>query len=178
MSDSSDAEAQPLKNMATEASGTNVTAAKPKPNGSPSNAKIAGVVAFYWVISLTLVFLNKMVMQSNFPYPAFVTWVQLVCQLVLVVLLGIGEDKFKLNTGIPYPEFNITTARQVMPLSIIYVGLITLTNYCLRNVEISFYQLVKSLTIVSTAASIVAWVSRCSHTTHTHSLSLSLSLVR
>eukprot|EP00163_Fabomonas_tropica_P007166 TRINITY_DN1683_c1_g1_i1.p1 TRINITY_DN1683_c1_g1~~TRINITY_DN1683_c1_g1_i1.p1 ORF type:complete len:134 (-),score=26.51 TRINITY_DN1683_c1_g1_i1:83-484(-) len=99
-------------------------------------------------------------------------------RLPLPRICSIGEDKFKLNTGIPYPEFNITTARQVMPLSIIYVGLITLTNYCLRNVEISFYQLVKSLTIVSTAASIVAWVSRCSHTTHTHSLSLSLSLVR
>lgn len=85
-------------------------------------------------------------MSSKFPYPAFVTWVQLCCQLGLVVFLGWLESKNKWGTGIPAPEFNFEIAKQVMPLSIIYVLLITLTNYCLKHVEISFYQLVKSLT--------------------------------
>ena len=48
---------------------------------------IVAVVGFYFAISLSVVFLNKIIMSgSDFPYPLFVTWYQLVVALVLLVV--------------------------------------------------------------------------------------------
>lgn len=51
-------------------------------------ALVAIVVAFYFVISLAVVFLNKFILSSSeykFPYPLFVTWFQLLVALGLLV---------------------------------------------------------------------------------------------
>lgn len=48
---------------------------------------IAAVIIFYFVISLSVVFLNKIIMSgSDFPYALFVTWYQLVVALVLLLI--------------------------------------------------------------------------------------------
>lgn len=49
---------------------------------------IATVVSFYFVISLSVVFLNKIIMSgsSDFPYALFVTWYQLVVALILLLI--------------------------------------------------------------------------------------------
>lgn len=50
---------------------------------------IALVVAFYFVISLSVVFLNKYILSSSqyeFPYPLFVTWFQLVVALIVILI--------------------------------------------------------------------------------------------
>ena len=44
---------------------------------------ISSVISFYFVISLSMVFLNKMVLSGTFPYPLFLTWAQLVIALGL-----------------------------------------------------------------------------------------------
>lgn len=106
------------------------------------------VVSFYWVVSMGLVFLNKYVMMSTFPFPLFITWVQLVVSLFMGAVLGHLGTKRPLLSFIPPFDFDRPTARQVLPLSILYVLLLSLTNLCLRHVEVSFYQLVKSLAIV------------------------------
>jgi GDP-fucose transporter C1 len=57
-----------------------------KKKSSPS--LIALVVLFYFIISLSVVFLNKIILSSakyDFPYPLFVTWFQLLVALVLLV---------------------------------------------------------------------------------------------
>lgn len=51
-------------------------------------ALVATVVAFYFIISLAVVFLNKFILSSSeykFPYPLFVTWFQLLVALGLLV---------------------------------------------------------------------------------------------
>lgn len=69
----------------------------PSPNTAPqhvvkhSPTTIFMVVAFYWISSLAVVFLNKFILSSSeykFPYPLFVTWFQLLVALVLLVTLG------------------------------------------------------------------------------------------
>jgi hypothetical protein len=45
-------------------------------------------------------------------------------------------------------SFDMGVARRVLPLTLVYVAWITLTNVCLQYVEVSFYQLVKSLNII------------------------------
>lgn len=49
---------------------------------------IAAVVSFYFIISLSVVFLNKIIMSgsSEFPYALFVTWYQLVVALGLLLV--------------------------------------------------------------------------------------------
>ena len=42
----------------------------------------------------------------------------------------------------------MSTALTVMPLSLIFVGMITFNNVCLQLVEVSFYNVARSLTIV------------------------------
>jgi GDP-fucose transporter C1 len=48
---------------------------------------ISAVVAFYFVISLAVVFLNKFILSNaDFPYALFVTWYQLVVALVVLLI--------------------------------------------------------------------------------------------
>jgi GDP-fucose transporter C1 len=55
---------------------------------------IAAVVSFYFIISLSVVFLNKIILSgsTDFPYALFVTWYQLVVALgVLLVWAQLGK---------------------------------------------------------------------------------------
>lgn len=49
---------------------------------------IAAVVSFYFIISLSVVFLNKIIMSgsSEFPYVLFVTQYQFIVALLLLIL--------------------------------------------------------------------------------------------
>ena len=51
--------------------------------------RIAGVVAIYWFVSITLVFVNKKLLSgsSTFSAPLFVTWFQCVVTVALLYLL-------------------------------------------------------------------------------------------
>lgn len=52
---------------------------------------IISAIAFYWVASLSVVFLNKTILSGSeyrFPYPLFVTLFQLVVAMVLLVVSG------------------------------------------------------------------------------------------
>jgi GDP-fucose transporter C1 len=48
----------------------------------------------------------------------------------------------------PKAEYLIGPAKQIFPLTLIFVGMITFNNLCLQLVEVSFYNVARSLTIV------------------------------
>lgn len=48
----------------------------------------------------------------------------------------------------PLIEYNIMTAGEVLPLSAVFVSMIALNNICLRLVEVSFYNVARSLSLV------------------------------
>ncbi|KAG2231423.1 hypothetical protein INT48_003661 [Thamnidium elegans] len=105
---------------------------------------IAAVVSFYFVISLSVVFLNKIIMSgsSDFPYALFVTWYQLVVALILLLIwASLGKSI------IPPYEFNIAIAKKVAPLTFVYVGMLVMNNLCLKYVHVTFYQVARSLSI-------------------------------
>ncbi|RUS35557.1 triose-phosphate transporter family-domain-containing protein [Jimgerdemannia flammicorona] len=112
---------------------------------------IGAVVLFYFVISLSVVFLNKFILSTSeykFPYPLFVTWFQLVVALIVLLVwshLGKTNKSFAL---IPPYEFNLEIARKVAPLTFMYVMMLALNNLCLQYVEVTFYQVARSLSIV------------------------------
>ncbi|KAI8983111.1 triose-phosphate transporter family-domain-containing protein [Pilobolus umbonatus] len=110
---------------------------------------IAAVVSFYFVISLSVVFLNKIILSGStqFPYAYFVTWYQLVVALiVLLIWAQIGKSN-KIFSIIPPYEFDINIAKKVAPLTFVYVGMLALNNLCLQHVEVTFYQVARSLSI-------------------------------
>lgn len=49
-------------------------------------------------------------------------------------------------------EYDINIAKRVMPLSLIFVAMISLNNLCLQYVEVTFYQVARGLTTVFNVA--------------------------
>jgi len=108
--------------------------------------------------------------------PLFITWFQ--CVVTCLVCYAAGEiatsrmkkyeavvDTPKDNNNnnndassssfwaqFPRATYGTTTGRRVLPLSCIFVGMITFNNLCLKFVEVSFYNVARSLTIVFNVA--------------------------
>jgi len=138
---------------------------------------IASVVTTYWIVSISMVYLNKILMSSegiSIDAPLFVTWFQCVITAMICWIAGkCGEfaNKQQSYTAVkttedgneivnknqasnsffsqfPKAEFNMLVAGRVFPLSVIFVAMITFNNICLKLVEVSFYNVARSLTIV------------------------------
>lgn len=136
-----------------------------------NGAYIASVVATYWFVSINMVYLNKMLMSNkevSIPAPLFVTWFQcIVTSLICWVAGNIGKnvrksDYQRVDQGegegaiekpsfwaqFPEADYKVGTGQRVLPLSVVFVGMITFNNLCLKLVEVSFYNVARSLTIV------------------------------
>lgn len=48
-------------------------------------------------------------------------------------------------------EFNFAVARKIAPLTFVYLSMIVFNNLCLKYVQVSFYQVARSLTVLWTA---------------------------
>ncbi|SAM08472.1 hypothetical protein [Absidia glauca] len=119
-----------------------------RPNNNHPVSLIAAVIAFYFFISLSVVFLNKIIMSgSDFNYALFVTWYQLVVALVLLLIFAHLGRTNKTFSIIPPYEFDTQIAKKVAPLTIVYVLMLALNNLCLQYVEVTFYQVARSLSI-------------------------------
>ncbi len=112
-----------------------------------STTYVASVVASYWVVSISMVYLNKILLSvsdSSIPAPLFVTWFQCVITCIICIVLGNMGEKTRANGGgsfldeFPKVKYNVTIGMQVLPLSLIFVGMVTFNNICLQYVEVSF----------------------------------------
>jgi len=135
---------------------------------------IATVVATYWCVSISMVYLNKVLMSSesvSIDAPLFITWFQCVVTAIICWIAGKISQRVIQSQGLPvtedgkgrpqgrgffaqFPkaEYNADIGKKVLPLSIIFVGMITFNNLCLKFVEVSFYNVARSLTIVFNVA--------------------------
>ena len=115
---------------------------------------IAGVVAFYFFVSISLVFTNKVLLSDDslsVPAPMFVTWFQCVVTVAVCWALGkAGKGAAQGSFLSQFPEFVLDwgVAYKVLPLSCIFVGMVMFNNLTLKFVEVSFYNVARSLTIV------------------------------
>lgn len=91
-----------------------------------------------------MVFLNKTLLSGDnkIDAPLFITWYQCVCTVVACYFLG------EMGTSIPRFEVKRDILRQILSLSAVFTSMIVLNNLCLKYVEVSFYQVARSLTIV------------------------------
>lgn len=124
-------------------------------NGSESLGRqyfrVAAVVTAYWLVSLSMVFLNKYLLNGDslqLDAPMFVTWFQCVVTVVICILLRILSIHMPHYVSFPSVSLNISTCLQVLPLSLVFVGMIMFNNLCLQYVGVAFYNVGRSLTIV------------------------------
>ncbi len=58
------------------------------------------------------------------------------------------QGKAAYFTQFPAMRYTKAVARKVGVLSLVFVGMVTFNNLCLKHVEVSFYNVARSLTIV------------------------------
>lgn len=115
--------------------------------------RITCVVALYWFVSITLVFLNKKLLSgsSTFSAPLFITWFQCVVTVGLLYLLQAFFTLFPRLKISGFPDrldVRMPNVKKVLPLSVVFVLMITTNNLCLKNVGVSFYYVGRSLSTV------------------------------
>lgn len=106
--------------------------------------RIVAVVSSYWFVSISLVFVNKYLLSSQdvkLDAPLFITCFQCVVTVLFIILGSVttSSTNIQLSTGI---------LSSVLPLSVIFVAMITLNNLCLKFVGVPFYYIGRSLTTV------------------------------
>lgn len=116
----------------------------------PVKSKIMAV-AFYWVVSISLTFLNKTVMTGNYlklDAPWFMSWTQFIMTVLCCAVMAELGKRITLFSFFPRLEFDIQKARRVLPLTFVFLGMIVCNNLCIKYVEVSFYYIARSLTII------------------------------
>ncbi|XP_015367635.1 PREDICTED: GDP-fucose transporter 1 [Diuraphis noxia] len=110
------------------------------------------VVVIYWVISILTVFVNKTLLsidKLDVDAPIFIAWFQ--CLVSAMICFTLSRLSKIFPTVVQFPEgnpFNKTTIKKVLPLSILYILMISTNNYCLKFVDVTFYYVGRSLTTV------------------------------
>ncbi|KAM9964570.1 hypothetical protein ACTFIW_004340 [Dictyostelium discoideum] len=113
-----------------------------------SLSTIASVIAFYFFISISLVFLNKILLSDfKFEYPLFITWYQQIISFVSIYIMTSVSKSVPALSFLPEFEFKSATASKVLPVTAVLTGMVIFNNLCLEYVEVSFYQVARSLTI-------------------------------
>ncbi|KAF4533533.1 hypothetical protein B566_EDAN001018 [Ephemera danica] len=113
---------------------------------------VALVVSAYWVISILTVFVNKALLSSeriNLDAPLFVTWYQ--CIVSTLICFSMSKLSLLLPQFISFPEgspISYTVMCKMLPLSILFTGMIAFNNLCLKYVGVAFYYIGRSLTTV------------------------------
>jgi len=111
---------------------------------------VLSAVCFYWVVSIALVFLNKFVMSGSLPLdaPLFLTWTQFVVAIICCFILSSLRSRIQGLHFFPTWQFKLQVAQQILPLTFVFLGMVVFNNLCLKYVQVSFYQVARSLTIV------------------------------
>ncbi|CAF1253148.1 unnamed protein product, partial [Didymodactylos carnosus] len=114
--------------------------------------RIATAVTLYWFVSITMVFLNKYLLSSDnvkLDAPLFITWYQCVVTVGICGLLGVWSRAMPNLFTFPRFTIDFKIARDVLPLSVMFVAMITFNNLTLKYLNVSFYMVGRSLTTVA-----------------------------
>ncbi|CAG0918036.1 unnamed protein product [Notodromas monacha] len=167
--------------------------------------EITGVIALYWVVSISIVMLNKQLlggrgMEGGLDAPCFITWFQAVWSIFVIRICGryswaggsgrldlscdaksLKSIFFELLFSVIRRMLSLTNliasitrftendlrlpkifrvvicmslkirsdfVSQILPLSIVFVGMVTSNNLCIKFVGVAFYYVNRSLTTV------------------------------
>lgn len=118
---------------------------------SPASfAAVGFAIGAYVTVSLSIVYFNWWLFTSSFRYPVFVSWIQQIIGIIAIIFfaqLGKRYPLFSRSKAV-WPTFE--TSLKVLPLTLSFVGMVGLANICLKFVQVSTYQVARSLTILFT----------------------------
>lgn len=113
---------------------------------------VIAVVSFYWVISVTTVFVNRTLLNSdevNLNAPFFITWTQCIVTVIICLALMIVHKIYPRSVSFPKAKpFQIKTVKDLLPLSVLFVATIGFNNLCLSLVGVPFYFVSRCLTTI------------------------------
>nr|GAT46716.1 predicted protein [Mycena chlorophos] len=113
--------------------------------GRPSKALVVGVVSFYIIAALAMIVANKWVLNET-AAPLFLLFTQLV---IGALLMWVG-DQLRL-----FPDrltLDVQTAKGMAPLIALNVIGLSFSNFTLKYVDASFYQVARGLVLPFTVA--------------------------
>lgn len=99
-----------------------------------------------------MVFLNKYLLSSKdvkLDAPLFITWYQCIVTVGICALLGYSNKSIAAFAKFPSFKIDLKIARDVLPLSVMFVAMITFNNLTLKHLSVSFYMVGRSLTTVA-----------------------------
>ncbi|CAF2792777.1 unnamed protein product [Rotaria sp. Silwood2] len=114
--------------------------------------QIAIAVFLYWCVSISMVFLNKYLLSSKdvkLDAPLFITWYQCVVTVGICAILGNLNKHVAAFSTFPSFKIDLKIARDVLPLSLMFVAMIIFNNLTLKYLTVSFYMVGRSLTTVA-----------------------------
>ncbi|KAM9461656.1 GDP-fucose transporter 1 isoform 2-T3 [Clarias gariepinus] len=111
--------------------------------------KIAFVVALYWFVSITMVFLNNHLLDSKeLDAPLFVTFFQCVVSVMLCWIMSLLAALRPGCVDFPSIKLDMKVSLQILPLSVVFISMIAFNNLCLKHVGVAFYTVGRSLSTV------------------------------
>ncbi|KAF9245805.1 hypothetical protein BU15DRAFT_58762 [Melanogaster broomeanus] len=103
--------------------------------------KVAGVVAFYMVTALVMVFVNKAVLINTPHLPLLFLFLQLS---IAVILLHVSAA---ISSRVVIPKLELDTAKKLTPVVVVNIIGLIFNTLCLREVEASFFQIARGLVL-------------------------------
>nr|CAG4644051.1 EOG090X081X [Lepidurus arcticus] len=103
----------------------------------------------FWFVKICPNFLRPNLKDTNIiDAPLFVTWFQ--CIVTVLICLLLAQAGKWVPQWVKFPEMTISPGImiKVLPLSVVFVAMISFNNLCLRHVGVSFYYIGRSLTTV------------------------------
>lgn len=113
---------------------------------------IAIVIALYWAISISMVFLNKHILSGTFggELTIFSAWFQSLSAVGFIASLGYTSSKLQCGISLPAIEPCQLLSKNMILLSLTSVVALTFNNLMLKHIGVAFYQVARSCTIIFT----------------------------
>lgn len=115
--------------------------------------RVTSVIFLYWIVSLSLIFVNKHILSGsfgNYDMSIFVAWYQCCIASIMIFLAGLVFNFMKWSFQIPTVHPKTLLEQDILILSYTFVGGLTLNNLMLKHISVAFYQVARSFTLVFT----------------------------
>lgn len=118
-----------------------------------SIGKVCSVVLLYWVVSISMVFLNKHMLSGTYgddDISIFVAWYQCFSAVAGIQLCKFFTRGTKLPIKIPSIEWDLLFKKDFLRFSCVFVASLTMNNLMLKHISVAFYQVARSSTLIFT----------------------------
>ncbi|KAF9267555.1 hypothetical protein L218DRAFT_894996 [Marasmius fiardii PR-910] len=103
--------------------------------------QVVGVVSFYMVAALIMVFVNKLVLNAAPNLTVLFMFFQSSTTVLLLILTSFVTSLVQL------PQLSVSTARNLTPLILVDTAGFVFNALCLRDVEAAFYQIARGMVL-------------------------------